>query len=81
MAVSNKREMSEQMSRATGGYELVLSPLLLALAGFGLDHLLGTLPILTVVFAAVGLIGVVTKIYFQYRAEMDEHARNAPWTR
>ncbi|NCY15209.1 MAG: AtpZ/AtpI family protein [Actinobacteria bacterium] len=81
VAVSQKREISEQMGRATGGYELVLSPLLLALIGFGLDRLLGTTPLLTVTLAVIGLAGVVVKLYFQYRAEMDEHAKNGPWAR
>ncbi len=81
VAVSNKREISEQMGRATGGYELALSPLLLALIGYGLDRLFGTVPVLTIVLASVGLIGVVVKIYFQYRSEMEEHAKNGPWAR
>jgi F0F1-type ATP synthase assembly protein I len=81
VAVSQKREISEQMGRATGGYELALSPLLLALIGYGLDRLLGTVPILTIVLASVGLIGVVVKIYFQYRSEMEEHSKNGPWAR
>ncbi|MBU6329398.1 MAG: AtpZ/AtpI family protein [Acidobacteria bacterium] len=81
LAVSQKREISEQMGRATGGYELAVSPLLLGLIGFGLDHLFGTTPLLTVLFAVVGLAGVVTKIYFQYRAEMEAHAENGPWSR
>jgi F0F1-type ATP synthase assembly protein I len=81
VAVANKREMSEQMGHATGGYELALSPLLLALIGFGLDHLFGTTPLLTIVLGVVGLVGVVTKIYFQYRSEMEEHAKNGPWAR
>jgi hypothetical protein len=67
------------MNRSTGSYELVLSPVLLALIGFGLDHVFNTLPVLTIVFAVVGLLGAVTKIYFGYRYEMNEHEADGAW--
>jgi F0F1-type ATP synthase assembly protein I len=79
--VSERRELSQQVHRTTGGYELVFSPLLLALLGFGLDRLLGTVPVLTVIFAVVGLAGAVIKIYYSYRAEMEQHEKNGPWAR
>ncbi len=69
------------MHRTTGGFELVFSPLLLALVGFGLDRLLGTLPVFTIVFAVVGLTGAVAKMYFTYRYEMEQHEANGPWAR
>jgi len=79
--VSQRRELSEQMHRTTGGFELVFSPLLLALVGYGLDRLLGTLPVFTIVFAVVGLAGAVAKMYFTYRYEMEQHEANGPWAR
>lgn len=69
------------MHRTTGGFELVFSPLLLALLGFGLDHLLGTLPVLTIVFAVLGLAGAVVKLYYTYRLEMEQHESNGPWAK
>jgi F0F1-type ATP synthase assembly protein I len=81
VAVSQKREISQQMGRTTGGYELVFSPLLLALIGYGIDRLLGTVPLFTIIFAVLGVIGAVTKIYFQYRTEMEQHERSGPWAR
>ena len=78
---SDKREFSESMYRSTGAYELVFSPLLLALIGLGLDRLLGTFPIFTISFAVLGLVGVVIKIVYQYRAEMDELERTSPWAK
>ena len=81
MAVSQRREITEQMNRSAGGYELVLSPLILALIGFGIDKLFGTVPVFTVLFAVLGLIGVVVKIYFNYRTEMQEHDAAGPWAR
>ena len=81
MAVSQRREITEQMNRSAGGYELVFSPLILALIGFGIDKLFGTVPVFTALFAVLGLIGVVVKIYFNYRAEMEEHDAAGPWAR
>ena len=69
------------MHKSTGSYELVFSPLLLALIGYGLDRWLGTLPVLTIIFAVVGLVGACIKIYFGYMAEMDEHDKDAPWAK
>ena len=81
MAASQRRELTQQMHQSTGSYELVLSPLILALIGFGLDHLFGTLPLLTIIFAVVGLIGACVKIYVKYMYEMDEHEKDAPWAK
>ena len=69
------------MQRSTGSYELVFSTLILALIGFGLDRWLNTTPILTIVFAVVGLVGAVIKLIYGYQAEMAEHEANAPWRR
>lgn len=81
MDVSQRRELSEQMHRTTGGFELVFSPLLLALVGYGLDRLLGTLPVFTIIFAVVGLAGAVVKLYFTYRYEMQQHESSGPWVK
>ena len=81
MNVSQRRELTQQMSRTTGGYELVFSPLLLALIGYGLDRWIGIVPVLTVSFAVLGLVGAVTTVYCRYRAEMEEHEANGPWAR
>jgi F0F1-type ATP synthase assembly protein I len=69
------------MHRTTGGFELVFSPLLLALVGYGLDRLLGTLPVFTIIFAVVGLTGAVVKLYFTYRYEMQQHESSGPWVK
>ena len=81
MTSSQRRDITEQVGRSSGGYELVFSPLLLALIGFGIDKMLGTLPFITILFAVLGLVGVVVKIYFQYRNEMIEHEASGPWAR
>ncbi|MEX1217079.1 MAG: AtpZ/AtpI family protein [Acidimicrobiales bacterium] len=79
MKISPKRELTQQMGRTTGGYELAFSPMLLALLGYGLDRLFGTVPILTITFGVLGLVGAVAKIYFSYRTEMEHHEATGPW--
>lgn len=81
MNVSQRRELTQEMGRTTGGYELVFSPLLLALVGFGIDKLIGTLPLFTILFAVLGLIGAVTKIVYTYNSEMEQHEKSGPWVK
>ena len=81
MDVSERRELTHQVHRSTGAYELVLSPLILGLIGYGLDRVFGTTPILTVIFVIAGLVGASTKIYFTYKHEMEEHEAGTPWAK
>ena len=69
------------MGKSTGSYELVLSPVLFALLGYLIDRWLGTVPVFTVIFAVVALLGVTVKIYFAYKHEMEEHEANGPWAK
>jgi F0F1-type ATP synthase assembly protein I len=78
---SQGRELTESMHRSTGSYELVISPVLLALIGYGLDRWFGTVPVLTIIFAVVGLAGACVKLYYGYKNEMDEHEAKAPWAK
>jgi F0F1-type ATP synthase assembly protein I len=78
---SQRRELSRQVSRSTGSYELVFSSVLLALAGLALDRWLGTLPWCTVVLAALGFAGAAVKLYYTYVAEMEQHEANGPWAK
>jgi F0F1-type ATP synthase assembly protein I len=67
------------LNQSHGSFELVLSPVILALLGYLLDRQLGTGPWIMVVAAIVGLIGATTKLVIQYKAKMAEHEANAPW--
>ena len=78
---SQGRELTQQLHRSTGSYELVLSPVILGVFGWLLDGWLGTTPIITVIAVVVGLAGAVAKLYYGYEAEMAEHERGAPWAR
>jgi F0F1-type ATP synthase assembly protein I len=69
------------MYKHSGGYELAFSPVLLALVGYVLDRLFGTVPVLTITFAVLGLVGAVIKLYYGYKAEMEQHEASGPWAK
>ncbi|WP_334142350.1 AtpZ/AtpI family protein [Rhabdothermincola sp.] len=81
MDVSQRREVTQQMYKSSGGFELALSPVLFALVGLLIDRSLGITPILTVIFAVVGLAGVSVKLYYGYKIEMEQHEASAPWAK
>ena len=78
---SEKREFTRQIGRSTGGYELAFSPMLLALIGYGIDRLFGTVPVFTISLGLLGFVGAVVKIYFTYRSDMEQHEASGPWVR
>jgi F0F1-type ATP synthase assembly protein I len=72
---SQRREFNEGLfHRSHGGFELALSPVILALLGLWLDRTVGTTPVFCVLFAVIGFVGVAVKIFFVYRHGMAAHA-------
>jgi F0F1-type ATP synthase assembly protein I len=72
---SQRRELSNDIfHRSTGSFELVLSPLLLGVLGFWLDHQLGTVPLFTILLALAGIAGAVANVYYGYRHAMRQLA-------
>lgn len=65
--------VGEQLNSSHGSFELVLSPVILALIGLWLDRSVWhTTPWCTVTFAVIGFAGAVVKLYYGYRVRMDE---------
>jgi F0F1-type ATP synthase assembly protein I len=79
--VSQGRELTQDIHRSSGSFELVLGPLLMALVGFGLDRWIGLTPLLTVTFAMAGLVGACVNLYYGYRRQMAELEVGKPWAR
>jgi F0F1-type ATP synthase assembly protein I len=68
---SQRREFNEGLfHRSHGGFELALSPVILALLGLWLDRTVGTTPLFCVLFAVVAFVGVAVKIFYVYRHGM-----------
>lgn len=81
MDASERRELTRQVHRSSGAYELVLSPLILGLFGYGLDRWFGTTPVFVVVLAVLGFVGACLKLYFGYEREMAEHEADGAWSK
>lgn len=60
-------------------FELALTPPAMAALGWLLDRWLGTMPVFMIVLLVIGLVGVFTKLWFQYAAEMAVHEQSGPW--
>jgi Flp pilus assembly protein TadB len=62
-------------------FELVLTPTIFGLAGFGLDRWLGLTPLFTIVLTVWALIVVSYMTWFRYEAEMRRVEEGAVWAR
>jgi Flp pilus assembly protein TadB len=62
-------------------FELVLTPAIFGLLGFGLDRWLGLTPWLTVLFTVWALGAVFYMTWFRYDAEMRRLEEGAAWAR
>ncbi len=68
------------------GMDLALVTLLFLGAGYGLDRLFGTRPVLMIVFVVISLVGQFARMWFDYERKMtqleaeraDVHRRSAP---
>lgn len=79
MDSTNQRELNRRLNEGHGSFELVLSPLILALLGYLLDsRVLDTTPVFTVIAAVLGVVGATIKLYYGYRMKMAELAAARP---
>ncbi len=60
-------------------FELVMTPLLFGLGGYGLDRWLGTSPLFTVVLSVLAIIGMSARMWYGYDARMRVHEAAGPW--
>jgi hypothetical protein len=62
-------------------FELAFTPVVVGLMGYGLDRWLGTLPILTIIFVLMAIVGLSVRMWYGYDARMKVHEANGPWAR
>ena len=65
----------------TRAVELVLTPLVFAGIGYGVDSLVGTRPVFMVGLAVVALLGMIARFWYGYDHEMRQHEASASWRR
>ena len=65
----------------TRAFELAVTPALFGAMGYGLDRWLGIVPVLTIVFALVALIGLLLRTWYGYVYRMQEIEKAGPWAK
>ena len=70
MEPSSQRELHDALWRSSGGFDLVLAPVLLSLFGLWLDNRLGTTPIVMIALLLFGAIGATCKVYYDWKRGM-----------
>lgn len=78
---AQRREVTQGLWRSSGGYELALSPAVLALVGLWIDGRLGLTPLVTVIAAVLGFVGAAVKLYYTYQHDMVELEQAGPWAK
>lgn len=60
-------------------FEFALTPAIVGAMGYGLDRLFGIVPVLTIVFFLLAVIGMFARTWYTYEARMREEDAAAPW--
>ena len=74
MDAAAKRDLHDAIWRSSGGFDLVLAPVLIALLGLWIDAAAGTRPVFMLAFLAFGTVGAVLKVYYDYQRGMTQAA-------
>jgi len=65
----------------TRAMELALTPIVAGGIGYVCDRILGTVPVITIVFFVLAVIGTFIKMFYAYDTKMKEHEAESPWGR
>ena len=76
---STKQDATRSLNRSHGSFELAFAPVILALLGLWLDRTIGTVPVFTLLFALVGVLGAFTKVYYSYKLSMAALQEQGAW--
>ncbi len=61
--------------------ELALTPIVAGGIGYLFDRLIGTVPVLTIIFLVLAVVASFIKMYYAYDAKMKAHDAESPWGR
>jgi F0F1-type ATP synthase assembly protein I len=70
--------MGDGLSRA---FELAVTPVLFGALGYALDRWIGVLPVFTIVFVLVALIGMMLRTWYGYVYRMQALEEAGPWAK
>ena len=71
MDASAQRDLHNAFRRSSGGFDLVLGPVLMALLGLWIDSAADTRPLFTLLLFAAGAVGAVLKVYYEFQRGME----------
>src|SRR5579859_1453718 len=60
-------------------FEYAVTPAIFGFLGWLLDRAIGTLPLFTIVFALLCIVGMFLKTWYTYDAMMRAHDAKSPW--
>lgn len=78
-------ETSRELYRGFGSgqsraFELAVTPIILGGVGHILDRWIGIVPVLTIIFFLVGMIGLSARLWYGYDANMKAQETSGPWS-
>ena len=62
-------------------FEFAVTPAIFGVLGYLLDRAIGTVPVFTIIFALLCVVGMFVKVWYSYDASMRAHEARAPWGR
>ena len=62
-------------------FEIALVPAIIGAAGYGLDHLLGIVPVLTILFSVAAIVGMFARSYYTYTYQMAQVQADSVWSK
>jgi len=65
-----QRDLHDALWQSSGGYDLVLGPVILSLGGLWIDRRLDTAPIFMISLLVFGAIGAGAKVYYDWKHRM-----------
>lgn len=65
----------------TRAFEFAVISVLFGVAGYALDSWTGLMPLFTIVFVVIGLVGLFAGLYYRYEEAMQAEEARAPWGR
>lgn len=74
-----KQDATRSLNRSHGSFELAFAPVIMALLGLWLDKTIGTVPVFTLLFALVGVLGASAKVFYSYKHSMAALDEQGAW--
>ncbi|MGD9753872.1 MAG: AtpZ/AtpI family protein [Acidimicrobiia bacterium] len=78
---SQRRELSRDLNRSSGGFELAFVAAIFGGIGLLIDRWLGTVPVFALGLFMLGIVGTVLKLWIGYDQQMRKLEGEGPWAR